>query len=941
MTRVTARVLFKTIILSLCVLWSAQSALATTVVRPLDDDMIVGARVIVTGKVLKVESAIDERQDRIYTYITVRVTEVIKGQITERKIVLKEFGGIVGDRVSVVYGNPQFTPGEKVLLYLGTHDDGSLRTYQLFLGKFSIVIDEATGKKFAVRDTGGENVTVLTAQGQPQGDSTDRMEVSSYTEMVKAKLAGNLARAQAFEETYYRNIPVLATPPSFVSSKKQVHPEYTFLGNRRWFQPDTGQPVPYTINPDPGSGGIAPDANDLAAAAGAWTGVPGCSLTLSYAGNLTSCYTQTGTPGINLVSNNCDGHNQPSSGCASILAIGGWSAGGSQTRVLGGITFGQITQGFVSFNPWASCYFSDHCNFREIATHELGHALGLGHPTDPDATMYAYAHFDGRCASIKLDDTNGIKFLYPASGGGPGPLAVVTSTLPGGTVGTSYSQLLTGSGGTLPYGWSLVAGQGTLPTGLSLSAAGVISGSPSTTGTYNFTVSVTDAAQATAQKALSIVVAAAGAPPLGSQFVSQTVPTTAQPGQTFSVNMKFLNTGTQTWSGTLFYLASQNPTLNQTWGGNAVTLSAFTVAQGQQLDVSFQATAPLVPGTYNFQWQAYKNDGTNFFGQMTTNVVVNVGSQPPVSVYEGYHDWADCQVISGWAWDKNQPNSPVNVDVYDGTALIATVSANSYRPDLQAAGKGNGVHAFVFTTPASLKNGQPHSIRVKFGGTSTDLLTTPKNIQCGGVQPSYQGFHDLADCNWIAGWAWDRNQPNTPINLDIYDGSTLIGTVTANIYRPDLQAAGIGNGAHGFAFATPASLKNGQPHTIHVKFPGTSTNLTSSSKTVVCGVGAAPASYQGFHDVADCQWIAGWAWDRNQPNTPISLDIYDGTTLIGTVTANVFRPDLLSGGIGNGSHGFVLATPASLKNGQPHSIRVKFAGTPTDIFVTPKTITCP
>src|SRR2546421_4831988 len=168
MMRVTARVFFKSIILSLCLLWSA-SSLATTVVRPLDDDMVVSARAIITGKVLQIESAIDERQDRIYTYITIRVTEVIKGQISERRIILKEFGGVVGDRVSVVYGNPQFQRGEKVLLYLGTHNDGSLRTYQLFLGKFSIVTDEATGKRFAVRDSGGENVTVLTAQGRQHG----------------------------------------------------------------------------------------------------------------------------------------------------------------------------------------------------------------------------------------------------------------------------------------------------------------------------------------------------------------------------------------------------------------------------------------------------------------------------------------------------------------------------------------------------------------------------------------------------------------------------------------------------------------------------------------------------------------------------------------------------------------------------------------------------
>ncbi|PYT02460.1 MAG: hypothetical protein DMF60_21315 [Acidobacteria bacterium] len=929
MMRVTARVFFKSIILSLCLLWSAQSTLATTVVRPLDDDMVVSARAIITGKVLQIESAIDERQDRIYTYITIRVTEVIKGQISERRIILKEFGGVVGDRVSVVYGNPQFTRGEKVLLYLGSHDDGSLRTYQLFLGKFSIVTDVATGKRFAVRDSGGENVTVLTAQSQPQGDSTDRMELSSYINMVRTKLASNLARAQAFEETYYRNIPLLATPPGFVGSKKQVHPEYTFLGNVRWFQPDSGQPVPYTINPDPGPGGIAPDPNDIAAAAGAWTGVPGCSLTLAYTGILNNCYTQTGTPGINYVSNNCDGHNQPSSGCANILAIGGWSGGGYQTRVLGGITFGQITQGFVSFNPWASCYFTDHCNFREIATHETGHALGLAHPTDPTATMYAYAHFDGRCASIKQDDINGIVFLYPGSGGGPGPLAVVTSTLSGGTVATSYSQLLTGSGGTLPYSWSLVAGLGALPTGLSLSAGGTISGTPSVSGTYNFTVKVTDAAQGTAQKALSIVIAAAGALPLDSQFVSQTVPGTLLPGQTFVANMKFLNTGTQTWSGSLFYLASQNAALNLTWGGNAVSLSTFVVGPGQLLDVSFQAVAPLTPGIYNFQWQPYKNDGTAFFGQVSTNIAVNVGVVPN---YQGFHDAAGCDTISGWAWDPNSPSSTVNVDIYDGATLIATVPANMYREDLLNA-LGSPSHGFSFNTPAALKNGVAHSINVKFSGTNTVLSNSSRTIQCS-LAPNFSGRHDGQGCNAIEGWAWNGNDPNGTVNVDIYDGTTMIGSVAATLYRQDLADA-LGSPYHGFIFHTPASLKDGQQHTITVKFGGTNTNLPMDTpRTSSCSSGT--PNYQGNHDVADCNFISGYVWDANDDQGTLNAAIYvDGNFLVVVPAQQAYS------GVGTGYHGFKYAVPASLKNGQPHSIQVKFSGSTTNLSNSPKTFTCP
>src|SRR5579883_2486487 len=84
----------------------------------------------------------------------------------------------------------------------------------------------------------------------------------------------------------------------------------------------------------------------------------------------------------------------------------------------------------------------------------------------------------------------------------------------------------------------------------------------------------------------------------------------------------------------------------------------------------------------------------------------------PLPQYAGSHDEADCNLIAGWAWDGSNPNSPVNVDILDGTVLLATVAANQFRPDLLNAGLGNGYHAFNYPTPPSLFNGQPHSIRV-------------------------------------------------------------------------------------------------------------------------------------------------------------------------------------------------------------------------------------
>src|ERR1044071_4770199 len=114
-------------LLLMALLAATHPALATTVIIPPDDDLIIGARAIVRGKVLAVECG--REGDRIFTYVTVRVREVIKGQIAERKIILKEPGGQVGPEGSIIFGTPRFKRGEEVLVYLDTWKDGSLRVH--------------------------------------------------------------------------------------------------------------------------------------------------------------------------------------------------------------------------------------------------------------------------------------------------------------------------------------------------------------------------------------------------------------------------------------------------------------------------------------------------------------------------------------------------------------------------------------------------------------------------------------------------------------------------------------------------------------------------------------------------------------------------------------------------------------------------------------------
>lgn len=69
-------------------------------------------------------------------------------------------------------------------------------------------------------------------------------------------------------------------------------------------------------------------------------------------------------------------------------------------------------------------------------------------------------------------------------------LQLLTSTLPNGTQNTFYTATLSAQGGLTPYSWTVASG--TLPPGLTLNIAGVLSGTPTSSGTSSFTVKVTD-----------------------------------------------------------------------------------------------------------------------------------------------------------------------------------------------------------------------------------------------------------------------------------------------------------------------------------------------------------------------------------------------------------------------------------------------------------------
>ena len=141
----------------------------------------------------------------------------------------------------------------------------------------------------------------------------------------------------------------------------------------------------------------------------------------------------------------------------------------------------------------------------------------------------------------------------------PTGLAITTTSLANGTVGTAYSATLAATGGTSPYTWSLASGQ--LPAGLGLNAStGAITGIPTSVGTSNFTGRATDVSNPaqSATRSLSITIAAASS--TLTIWPSSAVPAVLDsgPGGQVQLGVKFRSDVAGTIRGIRFYKASTN-----------------------------------------------------------------------------------------------------------------------------------------------------------------------------------------------------------------------------------------------------------------------------------------------------------------------------------------------------------------------------------------------
>ncbi len=259
-------------------------------------------------------------------------------------------------------------------------------------------------------------------------------------------------------------------------------------------------------------------------------------------------------------------------------------------------------------------------------------------------------------------------------------LVITTTSLPSGTVGTSYTATtLAATGGTPPYTWSLASGA--LPGGLSVSSAGVISGTPTAAGTFSVTLKVTDSAQATATQSYSVTVAAATVP------LSVTTQAPLAGGEVgVAYTQAFAATG-----GTPPYQ----------W-----TISAGTVPLGFTLNPTTGSLTgtPTVAGTSNFTVQVADSASHTATKAFTITVIAAVKITPvtPPGGVTGVsytQQFAATGGVTPYVWSIASGSIPTGLSLSTATGLLSgtPTTAGTYTFTIAVADQNGGKDSATFS----------------------------------------------------------------------------------------------------------------------------------------------------------------------------------------------------------------------------------------------------
>ena len=326
-----------------------------------------------------------------------------------------------------------------------------------------------------------------------------------------------------------------------------------------------------------------------------------------------------------------------------------------------------------------------------------------------------------------------------------GPVITTTSPLPTAVSGTPYSLQFASTGGLPPYIYSLQSG--TLPTGLTLSSAGLLSGTTTQLGTFNFTVLVADAADASSSKNFVLNVNATG-PAI----------TTTSP----------LPNGTEGQSYLLTFAATGGTT-PYTWGlfgGSGSLPPGLTLLSNGTL-----SGTPTQRGTYRFTVALTDNSGTI----VTKDFSVTILAGPPFFTTTTLPD-ANINVSYSNAFSAAGGTSPYTFGLSSGTLPPGmTITSTGFL-------QGTPTQAGSFPFVARVTDSQGVN-----GTGSFTLLVIPNPLVITTTSPLPSGTRGFAYSQTFATtggappFVWTRTAGELPAGLTLNATTgVLSGTPTGN-----------------------------------------------------------------------------------------------------------------------------------------------------------------
>ena len=220
--------------LGLVVLIGHAPARATTFVMMDERDLARAADAAVIGEVVEVDSAEDPQSRGIRTFVAVRASDVVFGGVARGILVIEELGGTVGERSEKVFGTPEYSVGEKVLVFLSQDHAGAWRTVGMAMGKYELSLDHR-GTILATRAF-DEGVAVFAPNQQRLATRSGRFSVP-----LTRLLAAVAAERPRTKRSRLRL--------RLAAADSLVVPEFTLLGSpSRWFEPDDHAAVEFLID---------------------------------------------------------------------------------------------------------------------------------------------------------------------------------------------------------------------------------------------------------------------------------------------------------------------------------------------------------------------------------------------------------------------------------------------------------------------------------------------------------------------------------------------------------------------------------------------------------------------------------------------------------------------------------------------------------------------